>query len=245
MRFDVITLFPSMFEGALSESILKIAQEKGLVSIHLHNLRDHTLDPHRKVDDRPFGGGPGMVLAPDPVFRAYEAVIEEMGGAVGVRKVVLSPQGRRYDQALAREFAREKALLLLCGHYEGFDERIRLGLPFEEVSIGDYVLTGGEIPAMAILDSVIRLLPGVVGDPASLEEESFSAGMLDYPHYTRPREYRGMTVPEVLVSGDHAKILEWRREQALRRTKEMRRDLLGPEGQGDRDTSATQTGDRS
>lgn len=243
MRIDVITLFPASFEGVLSESILRIAQEKGLVSVHLHNLRDYTLDPHRKVDDRPYGGGPGMVLAPDPVYRAYEAVTGM--GAAESRKILLSPQGRPYSQALARELAREQGLLLVCGHYEGFDERIRLGLPFEEVSIGDYVLTGGEIPAMAILDSVIRLLPGVVGDPASVEAESFSAGLLDFPHYTRPREYRGMVVPEVLISGDHAKIQAWRREQALQRTREMRRDLLGPAGTGGSEPTPNKSGDPS
>ncbi|MBI5366498.1 MAG: tRNA (guanosine(37)-N1)-methyltransferase TrmD [Planctomycetes bacterium] len=235
MRIDVISLFPAMFAGVLGESMLKIAQDQGAVAVHVHDLRDYTLDPHRKVDDRPYGGGPGMVLAPDPVFRAYEAIAPL--GPPGARRFLLSPGGRRLDQAFARELATAPGLLLVCGHYEGFDERIRRGLPLEELSIGDYVLTGGEIPAMVVLDAVIRLLPGVVGDPASVIEESFSDGRLDCPHYTRPRAYRGMEVPEVLLSGDHARIEAWRHEQALLRTRELRRDLLearpAPDPSGD------------
>ncbi len=225
MRIDIITLFPRMFEGVLGESILKIAREKGCIDIRLHDLREYTLDKHRKVDDRPYGGGPGMVITAEPVYRAVAAV--RGTGAEKSRLVLLDPQGRRFEQATARELAGGPDLILLCGHYEGFDERIRLGLEPLEISIGDYVLTGGELPAMVVLDAVVRLLPGVVGDPASVEEESFSGGLLEYPHYTRPREFRGMAVPEVLLNGNHAEIREWRRKEAERRTRERRRDLLG------------------
>lgn len=225
MRFDVITLFPGMFEGVLHESILKIAQEKGRVEFRIFDLRDYTLDKHGKVDDRPYGGGAGMVIAAEPVFRAVEDV--RARGSEGSRLVMLDPQGERFDQAMARRLAQEPGLILLCGHYEGFDERVRIGLRPTEISIGDYVLTGGEVPAMAVLDAVVRLLPGVVGDPASIEEESFSGGLLEYPHYTRPRMFRGMEVPEVLLGGNHAEIREWRRREAERRTRERRKDLLG------------------
>lgn len=236
IRIDVITLFPRMFEGALDESMLKIAQEQGAAAIRLHDLRDYSLDKHRKVDARPYGGGPGMVLCADPVFRAVEAV--RAAGAENARLILLTPAGRRFDQAWAQELAREPGLILLCGHYEGFDERVLLGLNPLELSIGDYVLTGGEIPAMAVIDTVVRLQPGVLGDPASTEEESFSDGLLEYPHYTRPREYRGMTVPEVLLQGNHAEISAWRRQQAEERTRKRRRDLLGSETETDDKPSA-------
>src|SRR5262245_7265101 len=224
MRIDVVTLFPRMFEGVVGESILKIAREKGRVEINLVNLRDFTLDKHRKVDAPPYGGGPGMVLMADPVFRAVEHL--RAAGAAKSALVLLSPGGKRLTQGLARRLAKEPGLILLCGHYEGFDERVAEGLHPMEISVGDYVLTGGEIPAMAVMDAVVRLLPGVLGDAGSVEEESFSKGSLEYPHYTRPREYRGLKVPDVLVSGDHGKIEAWRRGQSEARTKSRRPDLV-------------------
>jgi len=223
MRIDVVTLFPGMFEGVLRESILKIAQEKRLVEINLVNLRDFSTDKHHKVDAPPYGGGPGMVIMADPVFRAVEHLREN--GAANAKAVLLSPSGKTLTQRLARELASEPALILLCGHYEGFDERVVEGLKPVEVSIGDYVLTGGEIPAMVLVDCVTRLVPGVLGAAESLSEESHSDGRLEYPHYTRPREYRGMAVPDVLTSGHHAEIEKWRREQSLKRTRERRPDL--------------------
>ncbi len=224
MRIDVVTLFPRMFEGVVSESILKIAREKGLVEINLVDLRDFTTDKHKKVDAPPFGGGPGMVIMADPVFRAVEHL--RAAGAEKSTLVLLSPSGSTLTQATARKLAAGPGLILLCGHYEGFDERVIEGLKPIEISIGDYVLTGGEVPAMAVLDSVVRLLPGVLGSPESLDDESFADGELKYPHYTRPREYRGMKVPEVLLSGDHAEIEKWRRAQSQERTKARRPDLL-------------------
>jgi len=223
VRIDVITLFPEAFEGFLAASIPRIAQEKGLVDVRLHNLRDWAQDARGTVDDRPFGGGPGMVLMCEPVFAAVEDV---RGGDEGCELLMLSPQGERFDQALARDLAGRKRLLLLAGRYEGFDERIRLGLEPREISVGDYVLSGGELPAMVVIDAVVRLLPGVLGDEESVEEESFSRGLLEYPHYTRPREFRGMKVPEVLLSGDHGRVARWRSEKALERTRRRRRDLL-------------------
>ena len=223
MRIDVVTLFPAMFAGVIGESILKIAREKGALDIRLVDLRDFTTDKHRKVDAPPFGGGPGMVIMADPVFRAVEHL--RAHGAADSELVLLSPAGRKLDQRLARKLAKSKGLILLCGHYEGFDERVSEGLKPLEVSIGDYVLTGGELPAMVLLDAVGRLQPGVVGCAGSLEEESFSDGRLEYPQYTKPREYRGMVVPDVLVSGHHAKIAEWRRERADERTAARRPDL--------------------
>ena len=223
MRIDVVTLFPRMFEGVIAESILRIAREKRRVEINLVNLRDFTLDKHKKVDAPPYGGGPGMVLMADPVFRAVEHL--RAAGAGKSALVLLSPGGKKLTQGLARKLAKEPGLILLCGHYEGFDERVAEGLHPLEISVGDYVLTGGEIPAMTVMDAVVRLLPGVLGDAGSIEEESFSEGSLEYPHYTRPREYRGLKVPEVLLNGDHGKIEAWRREQSEARTKSRRPDL--------------------
>ena len=228
VRFDIITIFPGMFSSVVDESILGRAVKSGLVEIRRVDLRDFTEDRHRAVDDRPYGGGPGMVFKPEPVFDAVESVLGEVGSAAdaGVRKIILTPQGRRLDQSLLRELSGESRIALLCGHYEGFDERIIEGLGFEEVSIGDYVLSGGELPAMVLIDGVVRLLPGALGHPESSEEESFENGILEYPQYTRPPEYRGMKVPEVLLSGNHAEIEQWRRQQALERTRDRRGDLL-------------------
>ena len=228
VRFDIITIFPGMFSSVVDESILGRAVKSGLVQIQRVDLRDFTEDRHRSVDDRPYGGGPGMVFKPEPVFDAVESVLGEVGSAAdaGVRKIILTPQGRRLDQPLLRELSGESRIVLLCGHYEGFDERIIEGLGFEEVSIGDYVLSGGELPAMVLIDGVVRLLPGALGHPESSEEESFENGILEYPQYTRPPEYRGMKVPDVLLSGNHAEIEQWRRQQALERTRDRRGDLL-------------------
>ena len=219
MRVDVLTLFPSMFDGPLDESILRRARESGLLELAVHDLRDWTHDRHRTVDDEPYGGGPGMVLKPEPVFEAVEALSGDE-----TRVVLMTPQGRPFIQAAARELSGQGHLLLVCGSYEGFDERIR-SLAHEELSIGDYVLTNGALPAMVVIDAVARLQPGVLGDDASSAEESFSEGLLEYPQYTRPAEFRGMKVPEVLLSGHHAEIAKWRREQAERRTRERRPDL--------------------
>ena len=226
MKIDVVTLFPAMFEGVLRESILKIAQQKGLAEVNLINLRDFSTDEkHSKVDAPPYGGGPGMVIMAEPVFRAVEYLRKH--GRHKSTLVLLTPAGCPYDQPLAKELAKQEGLILLCGHYEGFDERVVEGLNPLEISIGDYVLTGGEIPAMALLDSVSRLLPGVLGSKESLDEESFSRNNLEYPHYTRPQEVRDMKVPEVLLSGDHAKIENWRQNQSEKRTQKRRPDLAG------------------
>jgi len=222
VRIDVLTIFPAMFAGVCAEGILRIAREKRLLDVRVHDLRDWTHDAHRSVDDRPFGGGPGMVMKPEPVFEAVAAVEEEPPAP---QRILLCPQGETFTQETAGELARAERLLLIAGHYEGFDERIRIGLACREISIGDYVLTGGEIPAMALIDTVVRLLPGVLGKEASLAEESFAdpgAPGLEYPHYTRPREFRGMAVPDVLLSGNHAEIRRWREEQSRLRT-ELRR----------------------
>lgn len=227
MRIDVVTLFPKAIEGFIGESILKIAQEKGLVRINLVNLRDFSVDKHKKVDDKPYGGGPGMVIKADPVFRAVEHLRAE--GRERSRLILLTPQGAPYTQTIAKNLAKEEGLILLCGHYEGFDERIREGLAPMEVSIGDYVLSGGEAPAMVLIDSVARLVPGVLGDETSPEEESFSQPRLEYPHYTRPETFRGMKVPDVLLSGHHDRISRWREDRSLERTKERRPDLLNRE----------------
>ena len=224
MRIDCITLFPGLLEAFLETSIPRIAQEKGLVEVRVHNLRDYADDERGTVDDRPFGGGPGMVLMCGPVFAAVEDVC---GGDADASLVMLSPQGEPLTQEIAAELAARERLVLLAGRYEGFDERIRLGFSPREISIGDYVLSGGEVPAMVLMDAVVRLMPGVLGDQRSVEEESFSKGLLEYPHYTRPREFRGMDVPEVLVSGDHSRIAKWRARMALERTRARRRDLLG------------------
>ena len=221
MKIDVLTLFPGMFPGALDESIIKRACESGRLRLGIHDLRDYTHDRHRTVDDRPFGGGPGMLMKPEPLFEAVEALRGEK-----TRVILTSPAGRLFRQEIARELAAEEHLLLVCGSYEGFDERVRQGLADDELSIGDYVLTNGALPAMVIIDSVTRLLPGVLGDDESSQDESFSGGLLEYPQYTRPAEFRGMTVPEVLLSGDHAAIEKWRREQAEVQTRQRRPDLL-------------------
>jgi tRNA (guanine37-N1)-methyltransferase len=221
MKIDVLTLFPAMFAGPLDESIIKRAREAGLLDLKIHQLRDYTHDKHKTVDDRPFGGGPGMLLKPEPVFEAVEKIAREK-----TRVILMSPAGRPFSQAIARELAQEKDLLLVTGHYEGFDERIREQLADDELSIGDYVLTNGALPAMVVVDAVARLLPGVLGDDESSSEESFSGGLLEYPQYTRPSEFRGLKVPEVLLSGNHAEIAKWRAEQAQLRTKERRPDLL-------------------
>ena len=221
MKIAVLTLFPGMFAGPLDESIVKRAREAGLLELTLHNLRDYAHDRHRTVDDRPFGGGPGMLLKPEPLFEAVEKLARET-----TRVVLLSPSGRTFNQAIARELAQLDDLLLISGHYEGFDERVREHLADDELSIGDYVLTNGALPAMVIIDAVTRLLPGALGDDTSSHEESFSHGLLEYPQYTRPAEFRGMKVPEVLLSGNHAQIAKWRAQQASARTKERRPDLL-------------------
>ena len=210
-----------MFAGPLDESIVKRAREAGLLELTLHNLRDYAHDRHRTVDDRPFGGGPGMLLKPEPLFEAVEKLTRET-----TRVILLSPSGRTFNQAIARELAQLDDLLLISGHYEGFDERVREQLADDELSIGDYVLTNGALPAMVIVDAVTRLLPGALGDDTSSHEESFSHGLLEYPQYTRPAEFRGMKVPEVLLSGNHAEIAKWRADQANARTKERRPDLL-------------------
>jgi tRNA (guanine37-N1)-methyltransferase len=223
VRIDVLTLFPEAVEPFFASSIIGRARAAGIVSIHCTDIRDFAGGRHQKVDDRPFGGGPGMVMMCPPVFDAVEHV--EAQEPTPATRVLLTPQGRPFSHDLAVELANESRLLLICGHYEGFDERIRQGLQPREISIGDYVLSGGEPAAMVVVDAVVRLLPGALGDEESTENESFSAGLLEYPQYTRPREFRGMTVPEILLSGDHARIEAWRTAQALRRTRERRGDL--------------------
>jgi len=225
LRVDVVTIFPAVLEPYLSEGMLGIAREKGLLEVHVHNLRDYASDRHRSVDDRPYGGGPGMVMMPGPIF----AAVEDISARCEPRPRLLlpSPQGRTFNQPLAAELAREPRLLLVCGRYEGYDERVRAGLSAEEVSIGDYVLTGGELPALVIIDSVARLLPGVLGHEDSARLDSFGPdGALDYPQYTRPADFRGMKVPEVLLSGNHKAIADWRRQQSIERTRQRRPDIL-------------------
>jgi len=227
MRIDVLTLFPQMFGPVLSESMLKIAQQKGLLEIRLHDIRSHSTDKHRKVDDRPYGGGPGMVMKPDCVLDCVDAA--EAEDPRPATRILLTPQGEPFSQQLAKRFAAEERLLLICGRYEGFDERIIDGLSPFKLSIGDYVLTGGELPAMVVIDAVARLVPGVLGHPLSAAQESFEDGLLDFPQYTRPVELRGMRVPDVLLSGNHAEIEAWRRDQARLKTSQTRADLLGPQ----------------
>jgi tRNA (guanine37-N1)-methyltransferase len=230
MRIDILTLFPEMFESPLNYSILKRAQEQGIVGVAITNIRDFATDKYRKVDDKPYGGGPGMVMMPGPLFACFEHV-ETLAPHRG-RVILLTPQGTPLTQAKARELSAEERLILIAGRYEGFDDRIRLGLEAEQISIGDYVLNGGELAAMVIVDAVVRLLPGALGHEASATDDSFSVGanddslLLEYPQYTRPEVFRGMRVPEILLSGDHAKIAQWRREEALERTKQWRPDLL-------------------
>jgi tRNA (guanine37-N1)-methyltransferase len=221
VRIDVFTIFPGIVEGPLRESLLGKAIQAGVVDVRVHDIRAFVTDKHRQVDDEPYGGGPGMVLKPEPVFAAVESL------GVGTKRViVLSPAGRRLEQSLVRELAKEPWLVLISGRYEGVDERVVEGLPAEEVSIGDYVLSGGEIPALVVLEAVTRLVPGVVGKEESLERESFEDGALDHPHYTRPDEFRGMAVPDVLLSGNHAEVERWRREAAREKTRRNRPDLL-------------------
>ncbi|MEW6156526.1 MAG: tRNA (guanosine(37)-N1)-methyltransferase TrmD [Verrucomicrobiota bacterium] len=225
MKIDVVTLFPGMFAGPLDESIVKRARTEGKLELAIHNLRDWTHDRHKTVDDKPFGGGPGMLLKPEPVFEAVEQLAVEQS-----RVILLTPAGRKFNQAIARELAQRPHLILVCGSYEGFDERVREHLADDELSIGDYVLTNGALPAMVVIDAVTRLLPGVLGDEQSAHDESFSHGLLEYPHYTRPAVFRGWKVPDVLLSGNHAQIAQWRLEQARQRTIERRPDLLNPGG---------------
>ncbi|MBU1924511.1 MAG: tRNA (guanosine(37)-N1)-methyltransferase TrmD [Candidatus Omnitrophica bacterium] len=220
MQIDVLTLFPRMFEGILNESILKRAQENKKAKIKVHDLRRWTHDKRRTVDDKPYGGGPGMVIKPEPVYEACDALCRK-----NTHVILLTPQGRTFNQKIAWQLLKRKHILLICGHYEGFDERIRM-LAKEEISIGDYVLTCGEVPALVVIDAVVRLIPGVLGKESSLFSESFSDGLLEYPQYTRPRIFRGMDVPPVLLCGDHEKIEKWRRVQSLKKTKQNRKDLL-------------------
>jgi tRNA (guanine37-N1)-methyltransferase len=246
MQFDVFTLLPEVFPPYLESSILSRARQRGLIDVRVHNIRDYTHDKHHVTDDTPYGGGGGMVMKPEPVFEAVETILGPVadrtqpspalasGASVdpaqdkppAVPVVLLTPQGRVFTQRVAEEFARVEHIALLCGRYEGVDERIREHLVTDEISIGDYVLTGGELPALMIIDAVSRLIPGVLGDPTGAEDDSHSMGLLEYPHYTRPPEFRGWKVPDILLSGDHAKIDKWRREQALTRTFHKRPDML-------------------
>lgn len=223
MRIDLVTIFPRVCEGALGEGIVRRAIDRGLADVRVHDLRAYTSDRHRSVDDVSYGGGPGMVFKPEPLFRAVEALRAE-GPADAV--ILTSPQGRRFTQAEAARLAGLGRIVLLCGRYEGVDDRVRQALATEELSIGDYVLSGGELPALVVVDAVVRLLPGAVGDEQSVEADSFSQGLLDYPHFTRPAEFRGWRVPDVLLSGNHAEIRRWRKREALARTLALRPDLL-------------------
>ena len=223
MQFDVFTLFPEIFPTYLESSILQRASQRGLIDVRVHNIRTYTHDRHHTTDDVPYGGGGGMVLKPEPVFEAVESI---SGQGAGSPIILLTPQGRVFNQSIALELSRHEKIALICGRYEGVDERIRRHLVTDEISIGDYVLTGGELPALILMDAVARLLPGVLGDPDGATDDSHASGLLEYPHYTRPPEYRGESVPEILLSGDHAKIAKWRREQSLLRTLERRPDLL-------------------
>ncbi len=234
MRIDVLTIFPKSFAPVINDSIVKRAQSRGKVKIRVHDLREYTLDKHRKVDDRPFGGGPGMIMCCQPIFSAVEAIRRgtkdeaRLPARQGRRTsiILLSPQGKTLTQKKAQQFTKLKHLILICGHYEGVDERVKKNLIDEEISIGDYVLTGGELPAMVLIDCVVRLLPGVLGRAESLKEESFQNNTLEYPQYTRPAVFKGMEVPKVLLSGNHKLIKEWRRSQALQQTRKKRKDLL-------------------
>lgn len=240
MRIDVLTLFPEMFAGPLDHSIVGRARERGLLDVRLTNIRDFTFDKHRQADDTPYGGGPGMVMKPEPIFAAVEAVTEgataESSEQAGAKPhiILLDPQGTPFTQARAWELAEKDHVVLICGHYEGIDERVR-SIVDEELSIGDFVLTGGELPAMIIIDAVCRLLPGAIGEADSARQDSFEGLVLDHPHYTRPADFRGMKVPDVLLSGNHEEIRRWRRKQALRRTLERRPDLLAKADLSDED----------
>lgn len=225
MRFDILTLFPELFSSYLRQSILKLAIERNLVEVHTHNFRDFAEGRHKQVDDKPFGGGPGMLMMCPPVYDCVEAV--QTQGTHPGKLIMMSPQGRTLDQCLVEELAEEERLVVLCGRYEGFDDRIRQGLQPMEISAGDFICNGGEVPAMLLIDTVIRLIPDVLGDETSSKYDSFSnAGLLEYPQFTRPREFRGMTVPEILLSGNHEAIARWRHEESLKRTEERRSDLL-------------------
>jgi tRNA (guanine37-N1)-methyltransferase len=223
MIFDIFTLFPEVFEPYLQTSILQRARQRGLLEVHLHNIRDWTHDKHHVTDDDPYGGGGGMVMKPEPVFAAVEGVL---GASPECPVILLTPQGRPFTQQIAQELAEQPRLALLCGRYEGIDERVREHLVTDEVSIGDYVLTGGELPALVLVDALARLIPGALGDPDGAWDDSHASGLLEYPHYTRPPEFRGWRVPEVLLSGDHGRIARWRHEQSLLRTLQRRPDLL-------------------
>lgn len=224
MHFDILTLFPGLFAGAFDESIIKRARESGSITIDLHNIRDYATGRHQVTDDTPYGGGGGMIMKPEPIFAATEAVLGEQINSVPI--LLLTPQGRPFTQSVARRLSRMDRLLLICGRYEGVDERVHRYLATDEISIGDYVLSGGEIAAMVVVDAVTRLLPGVLGDPSATFEDSHAEGLLEYPHYTRPPVFRDYPVPQVLLSGHHAEITNWRRQQALRRTWERRPDIL-------------------
>ena len=224
MHFDILTLFPGLFAGVFEESIVKRARETGLLSIDLHDIREYASGRHQVTDDTPYGGGGGMVMKPEPIFAAVESVLGDQRPTTPI--IMLTPQGRLFNQRVARELVRHRRLLLICGRYEGVDERVHQHLVTDELSIGDYVLSGGEIPAMVVVEAVTRLIPGVLGDPSAPFEDSHAEGLLEYPHYTRPPVFRGWPVPEVLLSGNHAAIVHWRRRQALRRTWERRPDLL-------------------
>jgi len=232
MQFDVFTILPEVFPAYLDTSILKKACERGLINIRVHNIRDYTTDKHHTTDDTPYGGGGGMVMKPEPIFKAVESVLGQNNAQTSpepdsnIPIILLSPQGRVFNQRIAEELSQHKHIALLCGRYEGIDERIREHLITDQISIGDYVLTGGELPAMILIDAVSRLIPGVLGDPTGAEDDSHSMGLLEYPHYTKPSDFRDWKVPDVLLSGDHAKIDKWRREQALLRTFNQRPDML-------------------
>lgn len=232
MQFEVFTLLPEVFPAYLDTSIIKRARERGLIQVNIHNIREYTHDKHHTTDDMPYGGGGGMVMKPEPVFEAIESVLGQETlptspeAKANVPVILLTPQGRVFNQRIAKELSQHKKIALLCGRYEGIDERIRENLVTDEISIGDYVLTGGELPALILIDAVSRLLPEVLGDPTGAEDDSHAMGLLEYPHYTRPPEFRGWKVPEVLLSGDHGKIDKWRRQQALTRTLKKRPDML-------------------
>lgn len=223
MQFEVFTLLPEVFPPYLESSILQRARQNGLIDVRLHNIRDWARDKHHTTDDTPYGGGGGMVMKPEPLFEAVESILGPLSGSP---VILLSPQGRVFSQAIARALSAHERIALVCGRYEGVDERIRQRLVTDEISIGDYVLTGGELPALILIDAVTRLLPGALGDPTGAQDDSHAGGLLEYPHYTRPPEFRGERVPDILLSGDHAKIEKWRREQSLLRTLERRPDLL-------------------
>ncbi len=226
MRIHVFTLFPAMLEGYLQESILKRAQAAGLLTVSLHNIRDYATDKHHVTDDTPYGGGGGMVMKPEPIFAAVESVLGLPDPHIPTPIILLSPTGRLFNQSIARELAAHPALALLCGRYEGVDDRVRRRLATDEISVGDYVLTGGELPAMILIDAIARHVPGVLGQADAADADSHATGLLEYPHYTRPADFRGWAVPEILQSGDHAQIARWRRQQSLRRTWQQRPDLL-------------------